>query len=150
MCHDLFLELVKEFFEQDSDRKAEIQQNLKEKTETRIVGNLEKVLSAKGNGYCIGETLSLGDLVIYDTLDGRVEDDIIDKNPNVKAVAEQRQIQRQNRGLSGSKGPYGRSGVLQWNTTLVSTVITGYLTEMTKGYRTLAAPSGSAYGWKER
>ncbi|XP_046580245.1 glutathione S-transferase 1-like [Haliotis rubra] len=86
MCHDLFLELVKEFFEQDSDRKAEIQRNLKEKTKPRIVGNLEKVLSAKGNGYCIGETLSLGDLVIYDTLDGRVEDDIIDKNPNVKAV----------------------------------------------------------------
>ncbi|XP_046358204.2 glutathione S-transferase 1-like [Haliotis rufescens] len=86
MCNDLFTEMVREFFEQDKERKANMTQNLKEKTKPRFVGNLEKILSAKGKGYCIGETLSLGDLVLYDTLDGRVADDIIDKYPNVKAV----------------------------------------------------------------
>ncbi|XP_067685411.1 uncharacterized protein [Haliotis asinina] len=86
ICGDLFQELVKEFFEQDSERKAKIQQNLKEKTKPKIVENLEKILSAKGNGYCVGESLTLGDLVLFDTLDGRIDDDILDKNPNVKAV----------------------------------------------------------------
>lgn len=87
LWQDVLDTCTKSHFEKDEKVKAEKEKDLKEKTFPRFVGIAEKILSSRSNkGYCVGDSLTLGDAAIYDMVDGRLTDEELEKYPCVKAV----------------------------------------------------------------
>ncbi|XP_067684783.1 glutathione S-transferase 2-like [Haliotis asinina] len=86
LSNDVSAERIKVFNEKDSNKKTQLEKSLKEKVIPTFMGKLQQLAGSKGTGFTAGSKLSLGDLIIFDTIDGKTDDATMDKYPNVKAI----------------------------------------------------------------
>ncbi|XP_046575229.1 probable glutathione S-transferase 7 [Haliotis rubra] len=87
IINDIFSALIKQFLEQDQERKAAITKENKETTFPKVVGFFEKILKNNSTGFYVGDKLGFADLAAFDTL-SKLEGINLDDFPLVKANKE--------------------------------------------------------------
>ncbi|XP_050413749.1 S-crystallin SL11 [Patella vulgata] len=74
LAADYFTMWAKSHFEADAGKKTELQLKLKDTDLPSFLANLEKILTANGSGYYVGNQLTLADLSVYDILENSYRD----------------------------------------------------------------------------
>ncbi|XP_050413747.1 probable glutathione S-transferase 5 [Patella vulgata] len=82
---DYFDTWVRSYFEEDANKKVELETKLKNEVLPKFLGHLEKVLTDSGSGFCSGQRLTLADLAVHHTLEVSYRDfpDIYANYPKV-------------------------------------------------------------------
>ncbi|XP_071083593.1 probable glutathione S-transferase 6 [Haliotis cracherodii] len=98
-------EVIKIFHEQDKDKKAQLEKSLRENVIPKFMSNLEQLAPPEGTGFCVGNKLNLGDLIIFDTIDGKTDDATMNKFPSVKAIMDKVRSNERIKAYLASRAP---------------------------------------------
>lgn len=85
---DLFSGVLKFAFNKDEEEKAKLKNTFMEETAPKILGQLEALVKDGKNGFAVGQSLTMADLMLYAYLQGTECDKQLDKFPKLKANRE--------------------------------------------------------------
>jgi len=85
---DLFSGVLKFAFNKDEEEKAKLKKTFMEETAPKILGQLEALVKDGKNGFAVGQSLTMADLMLYAYLQGTECDKQLDKFPKLKANRE--------------------------------------------------------------
>ncbi|XP_067685412.1 uncharacterized protein [Haliotis asinina] len=84
IIQDIYTHMLKHFMEKDKARQAEILKENNTVHYPKFLGFFESILKKNGTGFFVGDRITLADIAVFDTLDGKIDASVVDSFPLVK------------------------------------------------------------------
>ncbi|XP_071082971.1 glutathione S-transferase 1-like [Haliotis cracherodii] len=88
IVQDIYTHLLKLFFEKDKAKQVAIHEENNKTHYPKYLGFFEAILKKNGGEFYVGQKISLADIAVFDTLDGKIDDSIVEGFPLVKTNRE--------------------------------------------------------------
>ncbi|XP_046575226.1 glutathione S-transferase 1-like [Haliotis rubra] len=84
IIQDIYTHMLKHFYEKDPAKQAEILKENNKDHYPKYLGFFESILKKNGSGFFVGNRITLADIAVFDTLDGKIDASLVESFPLIK------------------------------------------------------------------